>query len=72
LPLDFSDAENRVGFQAAEKQTPEKAFEKRWALTLLDQTLGRLRREYSERGKKALFEQLKTTLTEGCGGGRLR
>jgi RNA polymerase sigma-70 factor (ECF subfamily) len=68
LPLDFSDAESRVGFQPADEQTPEKAFEKRWALTLLDQTLGRLRREYSERGKEALFEQLKTTLTEGRGG----
>ncbi len=68
LPLDFSDAESRVGCQPADEQTPEKAFEKRWALTLLDQTLGRLRREYSERGKEALFEQLKTTLTEGRGG----
>jgi RNA polymerase sigma-70 factor (ECF subfamily) len=68
LPLDFSDAESRVGFQPADHQTPEKAFEKRWALTLLDQTLGRLRREYAERGKEALFEQLKMTLTEGRGG----
>jgi RNA polymerase sigma-70 factor (ECF subfamily) len=67
LPLDFSDAETRVGFQPADNQTPERAFEKSWALTLLDQTLGRLRKEYSQRGKEEIFEQLKTTLTEGCG-----
>jgi RNA polymerase sigma-70 factor (ECF subfamily) len=68
LPLDFSDAESRAGFQPADHQTPERAYEKRWALTLLDQSLGRLQREYSDHGKEEIFEQLKTTLTEGRGG----
>jgi len=68
LSLDFSAAESSVGFQPADEQTPEKAFEKRWALTLLEQALARLRKEYSDRGKLELFEQLKTTLTEGRGG----
>jgi RNA polymerase sigma-70 factor (ECF subfamily) len=67
LPLDFSDAETHAGFQPVDHQTPEKAFEKRWALTLLDRTLGRLRQEYAERRREELFEQLKTTLTEGRG-----
>ncbi len=66
-PLDFSDAESRAGFQPAENQTPEKAFEKRWALTLLDRALGRLRKEYAGRRREKLFEKLKTTLTEGRG-----
>ena len=65
LSLDFSDAETGIGFQPADKQTPEKAFEKRWALTLLEQSLARLRKEYSDRGRQDLFEQLKQTLTEG-------
>jgi RNA polymerase sigma-70 factor (ECF subfamily) len=68
LSLDFSDAETSIGFQPADDQTPEKAFEKRWALTLLEQSLARLRQEYSDRGKQDIFEQLKTTLTEGRGG----
>ncbi|MGA2244388.1 MAG: sigma-70 family RNA polymerase sigma factor [Verrucomicrobiota bacterium] len=68
LSLDFSDAETGLGFQPADEQTPEKAFEKRWALTLLEQALARLRQEYSERGRLEIFEQLKTTLTEGRGG----
>jgi RNA polymerase sigma-70 factor (ECF subfamily) len=67
LSLDFSDAETHAGFQPAYKQTPEKAFEKSWALTLLAQSLGRLRQEYSERGREKIFEQLKATLTEGRG-----
>lgn len=68
LSLDFSDAETSLGFQPADEQTPEKAFEKRWALTLLEQTLARLRKEYYDRGRQEIFEQLKTTLTEGRGG----
>ena len=65
LSLDFSSAETSLGFQLADHQTPESAFEKRWALTLLEHTLAQLRREYSDRGKQELFEGLKTTLTEG-------
>jgi RNA polymerase sigma factor (sigma-70 family) len=65
LLLDFADAETNIGFQPADDQTPEKAFEKRWALTLLEQSLARLRKEYSDRGRQEIFEQLKTTLTEG-------
>jgi RNA polymerase sigma-70 factor (ECF subfamily) len=67
LSLDFSDAETRIGFQPADEQTPDRAYEKRWALTLLDQTLASLRKEYAGRGREELFEQLKTTLTEGRG-----
>lgn len=52
LSLDFSDAETSIGFQPADHQTPEKAFEKRWALTLLEQSLARLRQEYLDRGKR--------------------
>jgi RNA polymerase sigma-70 factor (ECF subfamily) len=67
LSLNFSDAETSVGIQLADNQSPEKAFEKRWAITLLEQSLARLRKEYADRGKQDLFEQLKLTLTEGRG-----
>jgi len=65
--LDAVDSESRLGFQPADEQTPEKAFEKRWALTLLEQSLLRLRKEYALRGREELFDQLKPTLTEGRG-----
>lgn len=67
LSLDFSDAETSIGFQPADNQTPEKAFERRWALTLLERSLARLQQEYCDRDRQDLFEQLKTTLTEGRG-----
>jgi RNA polymerase sigma-70 factor (ECF subfamily) len=67
LPLDFSDAESSIGVQPADPQTPERAFQRRWAMTLLEQALARLRKEYTDRGKQVLFEQLKPTLTEGRG-----
>ena len=65
LSLDFSGAETSLGFQPADEQTPEKAFDKQWALTLLEQSLARLRKEYCDRGRAEIFEHLKTTLTEG-------
>jgi RNA polymerase sigma factor (sigma-70 family) len=67
LPLDFANAETHLSFQPAENATPETIFERHWATTLLEQALARLRQDYAGQGKEALFEQLKTTLTEGRG-----
>ena len=68
ISFDFANAETQLGFQPADQKTPEKAYEKSWAMTLLEQSMGRLRHEYEQRGRKQLFEQLKSTLTEGRGG----
>jgi RNA polymerase sigma factor (sigma-70 family) len=67
LPLDFAGEETHLSFQPADNITPEILFERRWATTLLEQALARLRRDYASQGKEPLFEQLKTTLTEGRG-----
>ena len=64
IPIDAATAETSFGFQPADNLTAEKIFERRWALTLLDQVLRRLRADYVRDGKEKLFEQLKTTLTE--------
>lgn len=50
--------------EPADPATAEKIFERRWALTLLEQVLRRLREEYTSTGRGKLFEQLKPTLTE--------
>ena len=42
--------------------TPERMFERRWAMTVLESAINRLRDEYEQSGKLALFEQLKTHL----------
>jgi hypothetical protein len=44
-------------------QTPEKVFERRWALTVLERTLERLRKEFAESGKQATFGRLEGYLT---------
>lgn len=64
IPIDVASAETACGFEPADQVTAEKAFERRWALTLLDQVLRRLRQEHVNEGKEPMFEQLKQTLTE--------
>src|SRR6185436_16133539 len=39
IPIDAQHAESRYGLEPAHEQTPEKLFERRWALTLLDRVL---------------------------------
>jgi RNA polymerase sigma factor (sigma-70 family) len=64
IPIDVAAAETSGGFEPADHVTAEKIFERRWALTLLDQVLRRLRAEYVREERENLFEQLKPTLTE--------
>jgi RNA polymerase sigma factor (sigma-70 family) len=64
IPIDVATAETSIGFEPADTTTAEKIYERRWALTLLDHVLRRLREEFIRDGKEKLFEQLKPTLTE--------
>lgn len=64
IPIDVNTAETSCHFEPADTTTAEKIFERRWALTLLDQVLRRLREQYAASGREELFEQLKPTLTE--------
>jgi RNA polymerase sigma-70 factor (ECF subfamily) len=65
IPLDEVLAENRYGSELADDQTPEKIFERRWALALLDQVLTRLGEEHSAAGKLRQFEALRGFLSNG-------
>jgi RNA polymerase sigma-70 factor (ECF subfamily) len=67
LSLDFETAADRYRREPADTLTAEKLFERRWALTLLDQALEQLGREYGEAGKGGLFEHLKGMLVGGVG-----
>ena len=62
ISLDLQSAETRLGEIPAEHFTPEKAFEHRWAITLLEQVYQHLGKEYREQGKAALFATLRVTL----------
>jgi RNA polymerase sigma factor (sigma-70 family) len=63
LSLDFDSGESRYQIEPSHELTPEKLFERRWVLTLLDQVLERLRTELAEAGREPHFGQLKGALT---------
>jgi RNA polymerase sigma factor (sigma-70 family) len=62
VPLQFDTAETRYGIEPADPITPERSFERRWALTLLEEVLSRLRTEYEQEGKADLFATLNPCL----------
>jgi RNA polymerase sigma factor (sigma-70 family) len=63
VPLDFQMGEHRYHLEPADHATPETIFERRWALTLLEQALARLRQEFETADKQKIFDGLKATLT---------
>jgi len=63
VPIDFSEAERRFTLEPAHGLTPEKLYDRRWALTLLDQVLQQLRAEFAATEKLELFQRLKGCLT---------
>ena len=63
LSLDFHGGEDRYGLlEPADHLTPERLYEKRWAMTLLDLVLARLREEFRAADKLNLFDSLKQFL----------
>lgn len=65
LSIDARDAEGRYLREPAHNLTPERLFERTWALTLLDRVLERLGGEYERAGQAGQFQQLKVVLTAG-------
>ena len=63
--IDTTSAEGRYAFEPRHDLTPERLFERRWALTLLDRALGRLGDEMAASGKADLFDHLHPTLVGG-------
>lgn len=60
--------EARYAAEPAENCSPDKLFERRWALTILDQAWNRLGEEYRAEGKGELFERLRQFISaEGSG-----
>ncbi len=62
VSLDALAGEERFRHEPATTSAPDREFDRRWALTLLDAVLARLKSEYVERSKEPLFELLKGTL----------
>lgn len=67
ISFDAVDPEERYRMEPVDNVTAEKIFERRWTLELLDRVLKRLRTDYEQAGKAALFDSLKVVLTMGKG-----
>lgn len=63
VPLDVDQAEERYHREPADKVTPDLLFERRWALTIIENVFAALRAEMEEGGKLQLFETLKDLLS---------
>lgn len=66
LSLDVASGESRLALEPQHSDTPERLFDRHWALTLLEVVLQRLEGEYLAAGKSRLFDMLKTGLTSGA------
>lgn len=62
LSFDPAGAEGRYALELADGLTPERIFDRSWALTLLGRVLDALGREYDEAGKGTTFEALRGVL----------
>jgi len=61
---DIEDEERKFSSLAPDTLTPEAIFDRRCAHALLGKVLGRLREEYTRKGKEALYEHLKSHLQQ--------
>ena len=67
IPLEEIRADERIEMEPADPVTAEMIYERRWALTVLEQVLDRLKNEYRTAGNAALFDSLKQLLPDEPG-----
>jgi RNA polymerase sigma factor (sigma-70 family) len=67
IPLEELCADERVEMEPADPVTAELIYERRWALTVLEHVLSRLKEEYQTAGNAALFDSLKQLLPDEPG-----
>ena len=66
IPLEDLRERERVGYEPSETLAADQIYERRWALSVLEQVLARLRKEYRAAGSASagLFDQLEKSLTD--------
>lgn len=62
ISFDAGWAEQRFAIEPADALSPDRLYQRRWALTLLEFTLQVLEQEYSADGKRELFAALRPCL----------
>ena len=67
IPLEELAAIGRADIEPADLLSADRIYERRWALTLMEQVLRRLKEEYCTAGNAALFDSLKQLLPDEPG-----
>jgi len=60
--LSLDGAEDRYAREPADPMTPEMLYERRWALTVIDQVLITIRSEWRHQGREQVFDELRDCL----------
>lgn len=63
LSLEEAQAEERYQLEPVDDRTPDKVYEQRWTVALLEAGLARLREEFYAAGKERQFQVLKNFLS---------
>jgi len=64
ISIDPAEAEAHYAGSLISGESPEQAYDRQWALTVLDRAVETLAREHAARGKSAIFSQLRPFLTD--------
>src|SRR5437016_13499169 len=67
IPLERLRVDERIEMEPSDPVTAEMIYERRWALTVLENVLSRLKDEYQTAGNAALFDLLKQLLPDAPG-----
>jgi RNA polymerase sigma factor (sigma-70 family) len=67
VPLEELLSRERADLEPADMLTADRIYDRRWALTLLEQVLTRLGEEYRSADNAALFEELQQMLADEAG-----
>jgi RNA polymerase sigma factor (sigma-70 family) len=67
IPLEELRTNERVEMEPADPLSADRLYERRWALTLMEQVLRRLKDEYRTAGNAVLFDSLKQMLPDEPG-----
>jgi RNA polymerase sigma factor (sigma-70 family) len=62
IPLEFDDGERQYLIEPVEDETPERMYERRWALTVMDRAMGRLAARYTKPDRQKTFQTLRPLL----------
>ena len=68
VPLDVQTVEERLEDFEVDAESPDRAFDRQWAVSLLERAINNVGQEYKSSGRGDLFEVLKAHMTDDGAG----